>query len=128
VTEAEQDKTIRAVLAAYDLPGRICGITRLVNGHINDTYQVKLEEEDRTETWILQRINDYVFKDPLLVMNNIRAINEYLDNQLDANDCGVIHSCHRDGIIYTEYAGGIWRLCLCAHSVAYEQWRTSRCW
>ena len=128
MTEAEQDKTIRAVLAAYDLPGRICGITRLVNGHINDTYQVKLEEEDRTETWILQRINDYVFKDPLLVMNNIRAINEYLDNQLDANDCGVIHFlANRDGIIYTEYAGGIWRLCpYVPNSVAYEQVENSQ--
>ncbi len=43
------------------------------NGHINDTYIVKTNPG-----YILQRINTNVFKDPVSVMENIKAVTEHL--------------------------------------------------
>ena len=44
----------------------------LCNGHINTTYRACYRTEDGTEErYILQRINDYVFKDPVMVMKNV---------------------------------------------------------
>lgn len=47
------------------------------NGHINDTYLVKTNPG-----YILQRINTNVFKDPVSVMENIKAVTEHLREKI----------------------------------------------
>ena len=44
-------------------------------GHINLTCKVKT---DSGKSYILQRINQYVFTDPKAVMENVGAVTEYL--------------------------------------------------
>jgi len=50
------------------------------NGHINDTYRVRVEGV--REQFVLQRINDYVFIHPREVMENIRRVTEFLDEKI----------------------------------------------
>ncbi len=55
----------------------ISEITALGNGLINDTYLVKTE----TEKFVLQRINAQVFPQPDLVMENLVALNQHLQQK-----------------------------------------------
>src|SRR6476620_1793145 len=45
-------------------------------GHINSTYLVSVDGEDKK--FILQSINQNVFKDPLIIAENVRLVGEYL--------------------------------------------------
>ncbi len=45
------------------------------NGHINDTYLVKLEN---AKAYLLQRINHNVFKDVQGMMNNIQKVTQHI--------------------------------------------------
>lgn len=50
-------------------------------GHINETYAVYMPTEEGDEfSYILQRVNNNVFKDPAGVMENIFGVTEYLRN------------------------------------------------
>ena len=71
------------------------------HGHINHTLKI---QTDSGAEYILQRINKYVFKDPVKVMENASAVTNYLrETQNDPN--GSLHFiptkadgtfCHRD--------------------------------
>ncbi|MDW7656531.1 MAG: aminoglycoside phosphotransferase family protein [Bacillota bacterium] len=124
----EQEATIRKVLLHYDLDGTLCELTQLVNGHINDTFQVCLDDNGDRRQYILQRINDYVFKNPALVMDNILAISQYLESRLSCDDCSIITFLNnRDGRNHTVCDSGTWRLCpYIDNSVAYEQVENSQ--
>jgi len=50
------------------------------NGHINDTYIVQ-----STPSYILQRINTDVFKNPIELMDNIKAVTEFLQDKIKKN-------------------------------------------
>lgn len=50
------------------------------NGHINDTYIVQ-----STPRYILQRINTEVFKKPIELMDNVKAITEFLRGKIKEN-------------------------------------------
>jgi hypothetical protein len=52
-------------------------VTRHGNGHINDTFLVKLKEGTHKKL-ILQRINHEIFKDPEGLMENILKVTEHL--------------------------------------------------
>lgn len=50
-------------------------------GHINDTYRVEIREGDVAKTWLLQRLNHQVFRQPEAVMHNIRLVAQHLAGQ-----------------------------------------------
>ena len=51
----------------------------LRNGHINTTYRACYRSEDGHEDrYILQRINEYVFKDPAQVMRNVEKVTRHI--------------------------------------------------
>ncbi len=51
----------------------------LCNGHINTTYRACYRGENgQDERYILQRINDYVFKNPAQVMKNVEKVTRHI--------------------------------------------------
>jgi Ser/Thr protein kinase RdoA (MazF antagonist) len=52
--------------------------TPIGSGHINDTYRVRFEKNNRVEVLLLQRLNHQVFTQPQLVMDNMEKIALYL--------------------------------------------------
>ncbi len=51
----------------------------LRNGHINTTYRACYRTDDgHVDRYILQRINDYVFKDPAQVMKNVEKVTRHI--------------------------------------------------
>jgi hypothetical protein len=65
---------LRAVASAFRLGGTYCGGAPHGNGHINDTYVVSFEQGGVTTRYILQRINENVFRDVDAVMDNIARV------------------------------------------------------
>jgi hypothetical protein len=55
------------------------------NGHINDTYRVVFRQGSAPAFYILQRINHHIFKQPDILMDNIRRVAAHVDT-LVANE------------------------------------------
>lgn len=60
---------------------RWVGCAAFGNGNINDTYRVDVEQEGEQRSFLLQRLNHLVFREPEVVMQNIRSVCEYLRQQ-----------------------------------------------
>jgi thiamine kinase-like enzyme len=67
--------TLQQILFEYGLTDPETIITPHGNGLINNTWKVSGRENE----YILQRINDNIFKEPSTIENNIRLISEYLN-------------------------------------------------
>ncbi|MBQ4565856.1 MAG: aminoglycoside phosphotransferase family protein [Oscillospiraceae bacterium] len=77
------------------------------SGHINSTYQVLT---DLGHTYILQRINQYVFNDPKAVMENVGAVCEYLRERV-SDPSETLHFLQSDVDTYyhIDENGEFWR-------------------
>lgn len=120
---------LKRISENYIFRGTLIEYTECNNGHINDTYRVKFAiNKNEAEEYIFQRINNYVFKDPIKVMDNIKEITLHLQSNKDKTDCDVITFLNnKDGKNYTLTEGGYWRICrFVANSVAYETVENSK--
>jgi len=76
-------ETITYIAQQFALPGPIKSIEPYGDGHINDTYLVKLRSG--TQEFMLQRINDKVFKDVPVLMSNIDKIIRHINAYFEAH-------------------------------------------
>src|SRR4030067_2657545 len=59
--------------------GRVIDVREFGNGNINDTYLVSIDTDSTEENqFVLQRVNTQVFKQPMLIMQNMRAFTEHM--------------------------------------------------
>lgn len=65
---------ISTILAAYGIQPEQCEVEPLVSGLINKTWKITCNHK----AYILQRINNHVFKEPNKIAENIRMIDDYL--------------------------------------------------
>jgi Phosphotransferase enzyme family len=54
------------------------GAAPIGNGHINDTYRIDFQANGRRQTFVLQRLNHHVFRQPEAVMTNWQAVARHL--------------------------------------------------
>ena len=74
---------IKSVAEKFDLPGRFEACEEITAGNINTTYKVVFKEESGKEnSYVLQRINTVAFKDPVGLMNNVRLVTSYIEQEL----------------------------------------------
>ena len=93
---------------AFRINGQPISCLNYGHGHINHTYKIST---DTGREYILQRINKYVFKDPVKVMNNASAVTNHIRKKVD-DPRMVLHFiptlrgkyCHRDS------DGEFWRM------------------
>lgn len=72
-------KRIARIGDMFAVSGEFLYGEELRNGHINTTYRVCYKTDDGHEDrYILQRINDYVFKDPAQVMRNVEKVTRHI--------------------------------------------------
>lgn len=60
---------------------RWLGAAPVGSGNINDTFRIDFERNGVQETWLLQRLNHLVFRDPDAVMRNTVAVCEHLSER-----------------------------------------------
>ena len=69
---------LKEVCEKFRLNGTFLSAQRYGEGHINDTFLVKTDRDK----YILQRVNDNVFKNPKAVMENIALVTEFIQKQV----------------------------------------------
>ncbi len=79
---AAQTADLRAVGAAFQISGRFLAARPYGNGHINDTYVAEYDQAGKTVRFIHQRINDRIFKQPGVIMDNIQRVTAHLRRKL----------------------------------------------
>ncbi len=92
---------------AFNIQGNPVTCQEYGSGHINRTLKV---DTDAGTSYILQRINKYVFKDPIRLMENISSVTSFLASKSD-DPYATLHFlktkdgsyCHQDA------AGEYWR-------------------
>ena len=70
---------MKAVAEKFNLQGNVIEIRPLGNGLINDTYKVVT---DGGQDYVLQRVNNAIFKDVELLQNNIVAVTSHIRAKL----------------------------------------------
>ncbi len=110
-----QEKQIIEVCETFEIAGEYHSFEIINSGHINSTYLVRYHRDGEEKKYILQRINTYVFKDPIAVMENISSVTEFIrakikERQATAKRNVLHYSTTKDGEYYTSTAdGGFWR-------------------
>ena len=98
---------LAALLANYDLNGRVVCCENYGHGHINKTFLVTTDTGHR---YILQGINNGVFKNVDGLMGNIEAVTEHLLKQTN-NPRRVLHLVKTKwGRSYLHQDGAFWRI------------------
>lgn len=100
--------SIRSIAGKFTLSGNLLEIERISTGLINQTFLLTCAGPVHRARYILQNLNETVFTEPTLVMENIVLVTEHL-----------LHRGHKDGLVLiptlhgdrwlTEPDGGIWR-------------------
>lgn len=70
---------IKAIASSFMLKGEVTEISPLGNGLINDTYRVCTDEG---ESYVLQRVNNAIFKDVELLQHNIECVTSHIRAKL----------------------------------------------
>ena len=93
---------------AFCLQGKPVSCTPFGHGHINSTFKI---ETDEGAEYVLQRINTYVFKDPVSLMNNAGAITDFIRARVSDPRLALHFLTTKDGKFYHEDAKGeFWRM------------------
>lgn len=78
------------------------------HGHINCTFHIAT---DTGADYVLQKINTYVFKDPVALMDNISKVTAYLHARVDDPRQALHFIPARDGLYYfRDETGEYWRM------------------
>jgi len=75
--------TAEYIAQQFDVPGRLVALEPIGSGNVNDTYVVILRTTFSEEQYILQRINQSVFKDPAAVMANMKAVTDHAHRRIE---------------------------------------------
>lgn len=76
---------IQEALEGFAFQGHVISSERYGSGHINDTFLVKTEDGGEEISYILQRMNHEIFKDPVSLMKNIAGVTGFLRKKIIAN-------------------------------------------
>lgn len=73
------DNKLRQVCRGFCIEGEYLGHELIQVGNVNKTYRVRFQQADGTEkSYLVQNVNTYVFKNPVLVMENIDKVTEHI--------------------------------------------------
>lgn len=114
-------QALQNVCESFRIKGTFFDYEELKVGNINKTYRVAYRQDDGSlKSYIVQKINTNVFKDPVAVMENIDRITEYMRDE--APEKRVLHFHHtRDRKTYIfDDDGGFWRLFSYFNSSTYN--------
>ena len=65
------EKQIQEVCQKFGIGGEYRSFEVIDSGHINSTYKVYFYRNNELKDYIVQKVNTYVFQNPIAVMENI---------------------------------------------------------
>lgn len=75
-------KRLKDIATHFDLRGDVLEVSSLGDGLINDTYLVHTDGDD---DYVLQRINDSIFRDVELLQRNIEYVTSHIRSRLESS-------------------------------------------
>lgn len=112
----EVENLVRGIADQFAIEGEYLRGEEIESGHINSTYLATYELEDGSQRrYILQRINEKVFKDPLAVMRNVECVTSHINwkvmrKKRDMGGQTLSLYPHKTGRFYVPGdGGGVWR-------------------
>ena len=123
-----EEKQVIEVCKYFNLQGEYQSYDVIHSGHINATYRVFYSRNGGIKDYILQKVNTYVFHDPVGVMDNISSVTEFIRAKIKAkNGTAKRNVLHYQKTADEEYYvcmtdGSFWRCCrYIDHSVCFEK-------
>jgi hypothetical protein len=124
------DKLI-GIAEQFNANGPVLGVQEYGTGNVNDTFLVTLQS-DSEKHFILQRINQHVFRKPELIMINMRALSEHVQSRLAREHNGSVDvrrwevprvfTTRDGGSYFVDGDGSFWRaMSFVGHSTAYPR-------
>ena len=99
--------------AAFMIQGRMVSCERYGSGHINDTFKLVCDRP-----YILQRMNDEIFRDPVSLMRNIEGVTTFLRQEViknggdpDRETLNLVKT-KKGEAFYVDSQGSYWRMYL----------------
>lgn len=74
---------LSVLIQNFDIPGHLVTVVPIGNGNINDTFLGIFRNTFSETQVILQRINEKVFPDPSLIMQNMHCITQHAHRRID---------------------------------------------
>lgn len=112
----DTESLVRAISDQFAIEGEYVRGEEVESGHINSTFLATYELPDGEQRrYILQRINEKVFKDPLAVMRNVECVTSHINwkvlrKKRDMGGQTLSLYPHKTGRFYVDGGGGgIWR-------------------
>ncbi|MBQ7175112.1 MAG: aminoglycoside phosphotransferase family protein [Lachnospiraceae bacterium] len=79
-------RKLRYICRQFRIPGEVTEWRRIPSGHINEAYWVAVDDGMEVKEYLVQRVNTYVFRDPVAVMRNINLITRHLMDKAPATE------------------------------------------
>ena len=109
------DAKIESLCRTFGIEGEYRTYEKVTSGHINQTYKVYFFRGGEVKDYILQKVNTFVFKNPVEVMNNIISVTEHIRSKIKQTGASakrrVLHYQKTDQGKYYYYdeKGDFWR-------------------
>ncbi len=109
-----EQQDLKHIVAQFDITGNVVEVKPLGNGLINTTYKVCTEGD--APDYVLQHINNAIFPDVEMLMNNIVAVTAHIRGKLDAAGTDDIDRKvlsfvpAKDGKYFYLHEGKYWRI------------------
>lgn len=112
-----EERQIKEACDIFCIEGEYRSYETISMGHINTTYKVYFFRHGELKDYILQKVNTFVFKTPVEMMENISSVTEYIRAKIKQKQTSakrnVLHYAKtEDGKYYTVLSDGtFWRCC-----------------
>lgn len=105
------ENVLQKVGNAFKLPGNVCRVEEMQGGNINKTYKVTYQTENgREKSYLFQKVNTYVFKNPIEVMENIDHVTTHIRKKRSSGNSLHFHHTADGKNYYFEGADCFWRV------------------
>ena len=101
---------IKRVCDEFCIKGTLVSYDEMNQGNVNNTYKVNFTQPDgNPKSYVVQRLNTFVFKQPIQVMENIDKVTEHIRaKKTGKHALHFHHTRERNTYVIDEY--GFWRL------------------
>ncbi|HEY3628813.1 MAG TPA: aminoglycoside phosphotransferase family protein [Terracidiphilus sp.] len=112
--ELNGNASVTAAARAFAIEGEFAGAAPYGSGHINDSYRALFGRNGSQSSYILQRINHRIFKNPVTLMENIERVTAHLAAQVEGDpdrDRRVLRliPTRAGGVLHIDSDGKYWR-------------------
>lgn len=106
-----------ALAREFQIYGQLQQAQPYGSGHINDTYRITFDQAGASVSYILQRINHKVFKNPVALMENVQRVTAHSNGKITASlDASrralTLVGTRQGGFWHQDAQGNYWRVYL----------------